>query len=185
MVEREKTAVKTIRLSKSLERSLEKESRNKKVSLNSLITSVLVKYEEWDRLAEKFGMMSLPAEELIALLEALNEAQIEKIARQCGAGMPRAVMDFWFSRVTPETFVKYLGLRSTYQHFVNHEVVAGTEGQFILTARHEHGRKWSIWSCNYLAEAIRANFGVDSKFEINGNTYRLECPRMTETGIVA
>jgi len=185
VVEGDGAVVKTIRLSKSLERSLEKEARNRKVSLNSLISSVLAKYEEWDRLAQRFGMMSLPADELIALLDALSEAQIEKIARQCGAGMPRAMMDFWFSRVTPEIFLKYLGLRSTYQHFVNHEVIVDTEGRFVLTARHEHGRKWSIWSCNYLAEAIRANFGVEPKFEINGNTYRLECPRLTRLEIIA
>ena len=177
MVESERTAVKTIRLTKSLEKSLEREARIRRMSLNSFVASILTEYDEWDRLAEKFGMMSIPAEELIAILGALNENQVEKLAKQCGASIPRAVMEFWFSKVTPEAFLKYLALRSGYQRFVSHEVVTGSDGQFILTARHERGKKWSIWSCNYLVEAIRANFGVDPAFEINGNTYRIESPR--------
>jgi hypothetical protein len=183
LVETEGTSVKTIRLSKGLERSLEREARNRKMSLNSFVTSILAKYDDWDRLAEKFGMVSLPADELTAILEGLSEAQIEKIARQCGASIPRAVMDFWFSRISAESFLRYLSLRSNYQHFVNHEVIAGNEGQFILTARHEHGKKWSIWCCNYLAEAIRVNFGLEAKFEINGNAYRIECPKLLKTEI--
>ena len=155
------------------------------MSLNSFITSVLVKFDEWDRLADKFGMVTMPADVLVAILDGLDDAQIEKVARQCGASMPRAIMEFWFSRATPETFLKYLSLRSSYQHFVNHEVITGTEGQFILTARHEHGRKWSVWSCNYLVEAIRANFRVNPQFEINGNTYRIECPRLTKGDLVS
>lgn len=62
---------------------------------------------------------------------------------------------------------------------MNHEVTVGGEGQIILTARHEHEKKWFDWSYNYMAEAIRINFGVSPKFEIRGNTYRIESPRLT------
>jgi hypothetical protein len=184
MVQSEKSTVKTIRLSKTVEKTLEREAKNRKISLNSFISSILNKYDEWDRLAERFGMMSLPGDELTAILEGLSEEDVERIAKNCGRSIPRAVMDFWFSRVSPETFLKYLSLRMNYQHFVNHEVISGDDGQFILTARHEHGRKWSVWSCNYLAEAIRANFGVEAKFEINGNTYRIECPSLSKRELV-
>jgi hypothetical protein len=178
MVDSERSSVKTIRLSKSLEKSLEREAKSRKMSLNSFVSSVLAKYDEWDRLAEKFGMMSIPPDEVIALLDNLSGAQIEMTAKKCGEAVPKAIMDFWFSKTTPEAFLKYLSLRMNYQKFVNHEVITGTDGQFILTARHEHGRKWSLWSCNYLAEAIKANFEIEAQFEINGNTYRLECPRL-------
>lgn len=174
----EKSTVKTIRLSKSLEKSLEREAQRRKMSLNSFVTSVLLKYDEWDRLADKFGMVTIPDEVLIGILSALDEKQIERIGKQSGASIPKAIIEFWYSRVTPETFFKYLSLRTNYQHFVNHEIVNGNDGQFVLTARHERGRKWSVWSCNYLAEAIRVNFGVTADFEINGNSYRIQCPRL-------
>lgn len=176
--ESERSSVKTVRLSKHLEKSLEREAKSRKVSLNSFITSILSRYDEWERLAEKFGMMSVPAEDFIAILESIPDAQIEKIARKCGGTVPKAMMDFWFSKVTPEAFLRYLSLRMNYMRFVNHEVITGSEGQFVLTARHERGRKWSLWSCNYLIEAIKANFGVAATFEINGNTYRIEAPSL-------
>ena len=179
----ERTSVKTIRIPKSIEKVLEREAVNKKISLNTFITSVLTKFVEWDRLADKFGMISLPDEVLMAIIDALDDTQIEKIAKECGSRTPRAVMEFWFSRVTPETFLSYLSLRSTYQHFVNHEVVTDEDGQLVITARHEHGRKWSVWSCHYLAEAIKTNFGVISRLEINGNTFRVECPRFTKVSV--
>jgi hypothetical protein len=180
LVDKEKSTVKTIRLSKPLEKSLEREARARRMSLNSFITSVLVKFDEWDRLADKFSMMTIPADVIMAILEGLNETQIQKIAKECGASISKAIIEFWFSRVTPDTFVKYLSLRSTYQHFVNHEVITGGEGQLIITARHNHGRKWSIWSCNYISEAIKVNFGLIPQFEINGNAYRIECHQLAK-----
>lgn len=178
MVDTERSTVKTIRLTKSLEKSLEREARSRKMSLNSFVSSVLARYDDWDRLAQKFGMMSLPADEVVAILERLSDAQIEEVAKKCGHSIPKAMMDFWFSKITPETFLRYLSLRMNYQHLVNHEVITDSEGKFVLTARHEHGRKWSIWSCNYLAEAIKSNFGIEAKFEINENTYKIECERL-------
>ena len=174
----EKSSVKTIRIPKSLEKSLAREARNRKMSLNTFITSVLVKFDEWDRLADKFGMMSIADDVLLAILEGLDDSQIEKIAKECGSKTPRAIMEFWFSKVSPESFLNYLYLRSTYQHLVNHEVITDSDGQLVITARHEHGRKWSLWSCNFLAEAIRSNFGAESRIEIYGNTYRIECPHL-------
>ena len=180
MVNSEHTSVKTIRLAKSLEKSLEREAKSRSMSLNSFVSSILIRYDEWDRLAEKFGMMSIPPDEIIAMLDNLSDAQIEKTAKKCGESIPKAVMDFWFSKTSPEAFLKYLSLRMTYQRLVNNEVLSGAEGQLVLIARHEHGRKWSVWSCNYLAQAINANFGVEAKFEINGNAFRIECPRLTK-----
>lgn len=178
MADSERSTVKTIRLSKTLERSLEREAKSRKTSLNSFVTSILARYDEWDRLAQKFGMMTVPADEVVDILDGLTDAQIEKIARKCGQSIPKAIMDFWFSKITAETFLKYLSLRMNYQRLVNHEVITDAEGQFVLTARHEHGRKWSIWSCNYIAEAIKSNFGIEAKFEINGNSYKIECQHL-------
>lgn len=177
----EQTTVKTIRLPKSLEKSLETEARIRKISLNSFITSILARYDEWERIADKFGFMYLAGDALIAILDALDDAQIVKIAEECGASIPKAVMEFWFSHVSYETFLKYLSLRSTYQHFVNHEVVSDKDGHLVITARHEHGRKWSIWSSNFLAQAIRTNFGVNPQLEINGNTFRVDSPSLIKT----
>lgn len=171
--------MKTIRLPKSIEKSLEREARSRNVSLNSFIVSVLSRHDSWDRLADKFGMMSVPSDEMVSILDALTEIQIQNTAKECGETIPRAMMQFWFSNVTPESFLRFLSLRMNFQHFVNNEVISGSEGGFVLTARHEHGKKWSIWSCNYIVEAIRANFGVEAKFEISGNTYRIESPPLT------
>ncbi len=183
MGEIESTSVKTIRLPKALEKSLEKEARARKTSLNSFIVSLLEKFNEWDRLADKFGVINITEDALMSILEKLNEDQIVKVAKDCGASIPKAMMEFWFSRVSYETFLKYLSLRSAYQNFVKHEVVSESDGRLIITARHEHGRKWSVWCCNYLAEAIRVNFGLNPRAEINGNTFRIECPSLSEVAI--
>ncbi|MCL4517651.1 MAG: hypothetical protein M1587_00465, partial [Thaumarchaeota archaeon] len=120
MGEIESTSVKTIRLPKALEKSLEKEARARKTSLNSFIVSLLEKFNEWDRLADKFGVINITEDALMSILEKLNEDQIVKIAKDCGASIPKAMMEFWFSRVSYETFLKYLSLRSAYQNFVKH-----------------------------------------------------------------
>jgi hypothetical protein len=151
------------------------------MSLNSFIASTLEKYDEWDRLAEKFGILCIEDEVLMAILNGLEGDQIAKIARDCGTRIPKAVMEFWFSQVTPEIFLKFLRLRSRYQRFVNHVVDVGNEGQLVITARHKYGKKWSLWSSSYIAEAIKANFGLTCQIEIDENTFRIECSHFAKS----
>jgi hypothetical protein len=68
--ERKKTILRTIRIDKDLDDTLNKAAKENGVSENALISSILAKYVEWDRYSQKFGFVSLPSEALKAIIEA-------------------------------------------------------------------------------------------------------------------
>lgn len=50
---KKKTVLRTIRIDKNLDDALDKDAKEHGVSENALISSILAKYIEWDRYAEK------------------------------------------------------------------------------------------------------------------------------------
>ena len=73
---KKKTVLKTIRMDKDLDDALDKDAEEHGVSENALISSILAKYIEWDRYAEKFGRVSLPSEALKAIIEATEQDKL-------------------------------------------------------------------------------------------------------------
>jgi len=67
---KKKTVLRTIRIDKDLDDALDKDAEEHNVSENALISSILAKYIEWDRYAEKFGRVSLPNEALRAIIDS-------------------------------------------------------------------------------------------------------------------
>ena len=74
--ERKKTILRTIRIDKDLDDTLDNAAKENGVSENALISSILAKYIEWDRYAEKFGRVSLPSEALKAIIEATESDKL-------------------------------------------------------------------------------------------------------------
>lgn len=62
-----KTVLKTIRIDKELDDALYKDAQENDINENALISSILVKYIEWDRYAKKFGQ-SEPDKSLCSIL---------------------------------------------------------------------------------------------------------------------
>jgi hypothetical protein len=70
---RRSTKLRTIRLARDLDNLLQKDAKSKRISTNSLLTSIVVKYAEWDRYAEKFGLVSLTQAASRSILEAIDD----------------------------------------------------------------------------------------------------------------
>jgi hypothetical protein len=57
---KQKTVTRTVRLSEYLDKLLEKDSEDKRMSTNSLISSIVTRYAEWERYTEKIGLFLYP-----------------------------------------------------------------------------------------------------------------------------
>ena len=71
--DKKKTILRTIRIDKDLDDALDKDAKEHGVSENTLISSILVRYIDWDRYIEKFGRVSLPNEALKIIMEAIDD----------------------------------------------------------------------------------------------------------------
>jgi hypothetical protein len=76
--ENKKIALRTIRLSKRLDELLQKDANSKRITVGTLISTILTKYSQWDRYTEKFDMITLRQESIRAILEATEDEAHQK-----------------------------------------------------------------------------------------------------------
>lgn len=100
-----KTILRTVRISEEVDQLLQKTALEKQVSLNTLISNVLIQYIDWGRFTDKFGIVSIQREILRSMIEALNDEQLENIARKLGSTLPKEAMIFWFKQVNASSFL--------------------------------------------------------------------------------
>jgi len=171
---RYKTKLRTIRLPVALDSALEEEAGKRTMSTNSFIISILEKFDEWDRQAERFHFMAFPKEQVRDEFAALEDVTLMKrLAKSAGATVPREMMLFWFKEVSLESFLKYLALQARYQRYAHYEIKHHDEKTTII-AKHDLGPNWSVWLECYIGEAIKTNFGVAPRIESGQNTVRFE-----------
>jgi hypothetical protein len=171
---RYKTKLRTVRLPVALDSALEEEAGKRTMSTNSFIISILEKFDEWDRQAERFHFMAFPKEQVRDEFAALEDVTLMKrLAKSAGATVPREMMLFWFKEVSLESFLKYLALQARYQRYAHYEIKHHDEKTTII-AKHDLGPNWSVWLECYIGEAIRSNLGVVPKIESSPNTVRFE-----------
>jgi hypothetical protein len=171
---RYKTKLRTVRLPVALDSALEEEAGKRTMSTNSFITSILEKFDEWDRQAERFHFMAFPKEQVRDEFAALEDVTLMKrLAKSAGATVPREMMLFWFREVNLESFLRYLALQARYQRYAHYEIQHHDEKTTII-AKHDLGPNWSVWLECYIGEAIRSNLGVTPRIESSPNTVRFE-----------
>jgi hypothetical protein len=162
--------LRSIRIDKGLEMNLQKEALNRGQSVNSLIASILEKFDKWDRIAEKFRVITIPQESFKRILESSNEETIVASATELGEWLPRQIMLFWFKDVSPDSFSKYLSMLSVYENTMEFEMEMESNKDTVIIAHHALGAKWSLWIQNYLSQAMNSNFGVQPIVESSHNS---------------
>jgi hypothetical protein len=166
MKTRQKTTItRTIRLPSKIDGVLQKDAKEKRTTVNSLISSVLTKYAEWDRYAESFGFICLPRNGFKLIIDSLDDETIKQIAEEIGSRQPKELMMFIFKKITLDTFVSQASLFSRYAGFGTYEVETN-ERNYTIVVHHELGRKWSIYLAHLGSQGLKSTLGVVPKFHV-------------------
>jgi hypothetical protein len=163
---RQKATTRTVRLSEYLDILLEKDSEDKRISTNSLVTSIITRYAEWDRYTEKIGFISLPREVLKLMIDSIDDDEkIRQIAEGFGSRHAEEYMMLWFKRMSPDTFLDQLALFCRYAGLARYEIE--TDGRdHIIVLHHELGRRWSIFLSHIIVPVMKNTAKVIPKFDI-------------------
>jgi hypothetical protein len=147
-----------------LDRILERDAADRGIPVGTLLSIILRKYADWDRLTEKYGFVSLPNTVFKSLLEELDADKIARIGRESGKNFKGRLL-FWFKEANLESLIalilityRYSGLASCeYQKFGD---------DYVITLKHELGRKWSIYTRELLRTALMEILVKTSETEI-------------------
>ncbi|MEK0325374.1 MAG: hypothetical protein QQN63_06680 [Nitrosopumilus sp.] len=163
---KKKTVLRSIRISQELDELLQKDAKNKRISVNALISTMMIKYAEWDRFADKFGYVTLTSETFKTILEITDEKKLSELAKVMGARLPKEVMLFWFKKTDLEAFLSYIDLYGKYSGLFQYEL--DKEGdRYTITAHHELGENWSTFLKIFIGEAMKDTLGIIPEFEVS------------------
>jgi hypothetical protein len=167
-----KTVLRTIRLSAEHDRILEEDARKKGLSVNSLLTTLITKYAEWDRFAERFGYVSVGRQGFRRMFDLLSDEALVAHGRDVGGRNAPEITRFWFGKLNLETFFSFLAVHSKYAGIYHYELSSNSRNHTI-TLHHELGPRYSVVLANYFDQAIRNIVGVAPKISTGDNSCTL------------
>ena len=169
----QKTTTRTIRLPSTIDSILQKDAKEKRTTVNSIIATALTKYTEWDRYAESIGFISLQRNEFKLIIDSLDDEEIEKIAKETGSRIAKELMMFIFKKVTLDAFLSMTSLWFRYSGHGTAEIETN-ERYYTIVIRHELGRKWSTYVAHFASQALKSTLGVVPKINITEYSVMLE-----------
>ena len=169
--------MRTVRLTRNLDELIQKDAKEKNLSVNALVNNIMTKYSEWDRYISKFGFISIASETFQAILEEVDDEKIEKIAKELGQQMPQAVTLFWFKELSLETFLKTITLYSKYSGL--HKIEIERDEDCVITFHHELGEKWSVFLRYFISQFVESAVGVIPKVKTTDSLIIVRVPMHT------
>ena len=151
---------------------LEAEGKRRGLSANALMTSLIARFDNWDRFADHFDFFSLTDVLFRKFIDEVEDDRIIAIARQSGATVARDGMLFWSKELTLESLVEYLDNRCRYAGYGSLQYEK-KDRKHTLILQHKLGRKWSIFMQHTLDELFKNPLGISAQFDT------------TETSVVA
>jgi hypothetical protein len=82
--------------------ALVKDAKENDITENALISSILVKYIEWDRYAKKIGRVTILNEALKAIIETTETDKLEAAAKEFATSVPKEIIMFRYKKLDIE-----------------------------------------------------------------------------------
>jgi hypothetical protein len=143
--DKKNTILRKIRIDKDLDDALYEDAKEHGVSQNALISSILVRYFDWDRYSERFGRVSMPNEALKTIIESIDSDKLKTAAQQFAESVPRDIILFRYKRLDIDACLLHLSFLSKYAGLFKYELQIEHEKRYTIIIHHEFGEKWSYW----------------------------------------
>jgi hypothetical protein len=174
------------RLNSDLERELKEEAEKKGITVSALINNVLSRYMLWDRMFERFSLVTLDISSFRYILDSMSVETAANCGRLTGERI-KGFVQFRHQAISIQNFLdwldqssKYLGIKqfevlekpSAEQEFQDSELRTGTmnDGHHSIALYHDLGIKWSIYNKKRIEAAMNSIFpDVSPKFEVGEN----------------
>jgi hypothetical protein len=173
------TVMRSVRISRELDDVLRRDAESRGISISSLVSEIFTKYSEWDRLANKFGVVTLSRGAFRGMWEIIGKEKAVSMGKEGGSRTATDVAHFWFKRLNTRTFLKLIELFGKYTRFFEYEVESKDEREYTITVHHDINEAYSIYLENWFESAIKIFIGVtpSSKTSLNSVVITFTEPR--------
>jgi hypothetical protein len=162
-----KETVISARISRELSDVLRRDAESRGISFTSMVTEIFTKYAEWDRLANKFGAVTISKVGYERMWDAIGKEKAASMGKEGGSKTATEVADFWFKKVNTRTFLKLIELFSKYAKFFEYEIESRDEREYTITVHHDMNEAYSVYLQNWFESAIKAFTGVTPRSKVS------------------
>ena len=150
-----KTRMRTVRLTESLDRSLEKEAADEGTTVNADINSIIGQHFGWDKKAREFGFVWVHKPIFQRLVEIADDEELARLGREVIFATWKEMAEYWLQDSTPDGILDALSLRSKFGSSTRTRVTR-EEGEYTIVLHHEFGPKHSIALKSALQELAKS-----------------------------
>jgi len=152
----------TIRLEEDLDELLQKLAKDERATVNAVVNRAIRRYVEWDRHAQRFGMMAVRPAMLSVLMERQSIEEAKELGRQSAKNSMRPAVESMFVDFTLPNVIEFLRRFSVYGG--RYQFEDSVEGRrHVILMRHTLGLKWSAYYEGILSGIFEDELGIKIK----------------------
>ena len=166
------------RMDKETYNSLVNDAESKGISINSLINSIIKRHLLWDRFAEEMGLVPLTKRTLKKIFRTMDEASIQKIARDVGGTVPQELIYLSYDKFDFANLMKVIELSDSRFGKVKYNIDNSTHSINILHGVSVNFSKFLAETHQALADNLSLRFSVE---HIDNNMICMEFEKPIES----
>ena len=164
------TVMRSMRISRELDDVLKRDAESRGMSFSSLASEIFTKYAEWDRLANKFGVVTQSRSSFRTMWDNVGREKAVNMGKEGGSRAATEVAQFWFKRLNTRSFFKLIELFGKYTKSFEYEVESRDEREYVVTVHHDVNEVYSIFLKNWFESAIQIFVGVTPSTKVSLNS---------------
>jgi hypothetical protein len=177
---KKKTILRTIRVSEEIDSLIAKDAEDQNISANALITKIMTRYTEWQRIIEKTSYILIASSLFRAIINEVSDEKIEEIAKNVVPTVIKNLAMMEFGKTDFDSMLKTIFLISKYETGLRTSAttpVEGKDGKHTLTLYHDWGPKGSVLFRNYLDYLIRNEIGKPPVANVTDDVVTMSFPK--------
>ncbi len=160
------STTRTLRIEKDLDEAMQKLAKAEGVSVNQLASTALRKYIDWDEASVKTGLVSVPSELLVKLMDTQSIEEARALGRWAGADLFSPYIEYLFAKINLSTAIEGLSMLSRYGSRFSFDHSAEGE-KHVIMLRQTMGPKWSSYYAGALEGIFEDRIGKKIKVTVN------------------
>ncbi len=171
-----KSVVRSIRITRELDDLIRQDAKSAGRTVNALISSILTKYAEWDRYADRFGFVTVPRNGFRTLFAAVDGKKLletgfdRRIAKSW-----REMSLLWFKRVNLDSYLRYLSIQMRYGRLADYEMQTGADGDTI-SLHHDLGANFSLLLSRGIERTLESIANISPRLSVEENVLSIQFP---------
>ena len=136
-----------------------------------MANQIFGEYIEWQRYAERFGIVSMSKDAFKYVLDSLDDKQIIELATTIGQKAPKEFILFKWKKIDSENIVNFIKIYFGHCGYGQYDYNKDIENSnYTFSIHHDFGRKGSLFLKSFLETLLKSTLKKDCQSIVSENS---------------